>query len=626
MGEESPASAPMGAVFLSYASQDAEAAQKICEALRAAGIEVWFDKSELRGGEAWDRQIRKQIHDCALFVPVISAHSDARREGYFRREWKLATERTADMAEDVAFLLPVVIDSTPDATARVPDRFREVQWSRLPDGKASPPFIERVQRLLSPEQAHSPTTVRPATGPVSTAVPTSRQRVPETSVAVLPFVDLSEKHDQEYFADGIAEETLNQLARIPRLKVIGRTASFQFKGKADDLRKVGEALGAAYVLEGSVRRAGDRIRVTAQLVDSQDGTHRWSGTYDRTVADVLRMQDEIALGLARALQLEVSARPRVSPRTPEAYDSYLRGLHAREGYDQAAFEEAIADFRHSLELDSSFALAAEQLARALLDQAEWFFVPPRVGFEQARAAAITALRLDSKSALAHSVLASVRTWYDWDWAGAERESNAAIALATNDPTIKISAAEPRIADGRWADAARMLRELLSVDPLQASAHQELGWTYLRLGRLAEAEAALRRVLEISGSYSGGHHDLGIVLLLEGKTDAALIEMEKETPLGGRAAGMAVVYQALHRLNESDAELAKLESEHSDDMAMWIAEAHAFRDKKDFALSWLDRAYVQKDAWLWQVKGDPLFKKLHGDPRYKAFLRKMNLPE
>jgi hypothetical protein len=154
MGEESPkptTSTPTGAVFLSYASQDAEAAQRICAALRSVGVEVWFDQNELRGGDAWDRQIRKQIHDCALFVPVISARSDARREGYFRREWKLAVDRTADMAEDVTFLLPVVIDSTPDATARVPDRFREVQWSRLPDGQTSPAFIERVRRLLSPD-------------------------------------------------------------------------------------------------------------------------------------------------------------------------------------------------------------------------------------------------------------------------------------------------------------------------------------------------------------------------------------------------------------------------------------------------------------------------------------------
>lgn len=177
MGEESPkptASTPTGAVFLSYASHDAEAAQRICAALRSVGVEVWFDQSELRGGDVWDRQIRKQIHDCALFVPVISARSDARREGYFRREWKLAVDRTVDMAEDVAFLLPVVIDSTPDATARVPDRFREVQWSRLPDGQTSPAFIERVHRLLSPEVS---TATQPPVRTVSGAGPAIRKPV-----------------------------------------------------------------------------------------------------------------------------------------------------------------------------------------------------------------------------------------------------------------------------------------------------------------------------------------------------------------------------------------------------------------------------------------------------------------
>ena len=182
MGAESaePASTPTGAVFLSYASQDAEAAQRICAALRSAGIEVWFDQSELRGGDAWDRQIRKQIHNCALFVPVISAHSDARREGYFRREWKLAVDRTADMAEDVAFLLPVVIDSTPDATARVPDRFRDVQWSRLPDGQASPAFVEGVHRLLSPAPDQA-ATGHPTTLSVPDATLRARRPVPGPS-------------------------------------------------------------------------------------------------------------------------------------------------------------------------------------------------------------------------------------------------------------------------------------------------------------------------------------------------------------------------------------------------------------------------------------------------------------
>src|SRR5215472_11776137 len=154
----SQAMLPAGAVFISYASEDAAAAERIAAALGSTGVEVWFDKSELRGGDAWDRQIRKQIHECALFVPVISAHSDARQEGYFRREWRLAVERAGDMAEDVAFLVPVVIDNTKDAAARVPDRFREIQWSRAPDGNPPRAFVERLQRLLSGDAGRGPTT------------------------------------------------------------------------------------------------------------------------------------------------------------------------------------------------------------------------------------------------------------------------------------------------------------------------------------------------------------------------------------------------------------------------------------------------------------------------------------
>jgi len=199
-------------------------------------------------------------------------------------------------------------------------------------------------------------------------------------------------------------------------------------------------------------------------------------------------------------------------------------------------------------------------------------------------------------------------------------------LAPNDPTVLLFAAEEPLAVGRWDDAARLHLESLSSDPLLPSVYEESGWTYIRLGRFAEAESAFRRALEISPTYVEIHHDLGIALLLQRKPDAALREMEKETPIGGRSAGLAIVYHALHRAAEADAELRKLESEHSGDMAMWIAEVHAFRGEKDIALSWLDRAYAQKDIFLWLIKGDPLFRNLDGDPRFKAFLRKMNLPE
>jgi TolB-like protein len=679
MGGESvkPASTPTGAVFLSYASQDAEAAQKICDALRGAGVEVWFDKSELRGGDAWDRRIREQIHDCRLFIPVISANSERRDEGYFRREWALAADRTRDMAHKKAFLVPVVIDGTPERGSSVPDKFHELQWTRLPGGETPPAFVERVRRLLLPEAP----TARPAATAVTAASTPERAQsgsvletwrfrpalwaigvlltlalsylavdklwlskriaatangatpsatTPEKSIAVLPFVDLSEKHDQEYFADGMAEEILNLLVKVPDLKVVGRTSSFQFKGKTGDLRQIGTVLGAAYVVEGSVRRSGDHLRVTAQLIDTRDGTHRWSETYDRAGSDTLKIQEEIATGLVRALQLEVAGssflKGRVLPSNNEVYDTYLRGSHALNRFDQPGMDEAVAHFRHALVLDPLFVPAAEQLARTLCDQPSFGFVPPRVGFEQARVAANAALKLDARSAIAHAVLGCVAFWYDWDWPVAEEEVKTAMAQDPNDPFVLVTAADERIAIGHWLESLTLCKSALSRDPLLATVYESSAWALVALGRFSEAEGDLRRLLEISPTYGGAHRDLGIVMLMEGRPQEALAEVQKESPVGGQMAGLVLAYEALRRSHDADTELARLESEHGADMAMWIAEARAFRGQKDEAFRWLDKAYAQKDIGLWQIKGDPLLKNLESDPRYKAFLRKMNLPE
>jgi len=347
MGEGSPerVSTPAGAVFLSYASQDAEAARRICDALRAAGIEVWFDQSELRGGDAWDHKIRKQIHDCTIFIPVVSATTQGRTEGYFRLEWKLAVERTHLMSERVAFLVPVVIDDTSDAQADVPQAFRAFQWTRLPAGVASPAFVARISQLLSPNPPQAPTDGRLSTGlapssrrPTSSVAASRRSKlvplliavvallvvgyfaldkfvlskrtlasaiaslpgrseanpISERSIAVLPFVDMSEKHDQEYFSDGLSEEVLELLAKTPGLHVIARTSSFSFKAKSDDIPTIAKKLNVANILEGSVRKSGNRLRVTTQLIRASSAEHLWSETYDRDLKDVFAVQDEIA--------------------------------------------------------------------------------------------------------------------------------------------------------------------------------------------------------------------------------------------------------------------------------------------------------------------------------------------
>ena len=272
----------------------------------------------------------------------------------------------------------------------------------------------------------------------STPVLPTLSTIPEKSIAVLPFVDMSEKHDQEYFGDGMAEEILNLLVKIPEIKVIGRTSSFQFKGKTDDLRTICAALGAAYVVEGSVRRSGDHVRVTAQLIDTRDGAQRWSETYDRDVSDVLRVQDEIAASVVRALQLEVKSstgfKAQRTLRNSDAYYSYLRGLHATDRFDQGGLEESITHFRHALELDPSFVPAAESLARSLLELASWGFAPAETGFANARAAAEATIKLDSTSALGHACLGDVYTKL-LDWPATEPEIKTAVALAPNNPRV-----------------------------------------------------------------------------------------------------------------------------------------------------------------------------------------------
>jgi adenylate cyclase len=657
-----PASTPTGAVFLSYASQDAESANRICESLRAGGIDVWLDQSELRGGDAWDHKISDQIHSCRLFIPIISAHTERRDEGYFRREWSLAVDRTRDMVHKRTFLVPVVIDGTSERGAAVPDKFLEVQWTRLPGGAAPAEFVERIRLLLSPEPssalagavsassgsaaAKTPSKSVPpqspskptiwALGAVVVAglvyfvfqelllpkhgdVPSAAREtiagaaISDKSIAVLPFVDLSEKHDQEYFADGMAEEILNLLVKVPDLKVIGRTSSFQFKGKTEDLRKIGSTLGAASVVEGSVRRSGDHMRVTAQLIDTRDGTHRWSETYDRNADDAMKVQEQIATSLVRALELEVSPSIgfglRSKPQEREAYDIYLRGLHAADKFTLDGWEEAVADFRRVLQLDSSFVPAAEALTESLMLQAGFALVPEETGWQQVREAAEATLKLDPKSGIA-----------------AERELNSALVLAPNDPSVLVYAADERLIVGQWAQAVHFLDAARAVDPLRPSVYEWSCWVYPMLGRMTEAEKACRRALEISPTFVGGAYNLGLNLLVQGKAEDALTEMLKADDPADQLTGLALAYHALHRGKDAEEALARLAAEHAEDMPMAVADVYAFRGQNDQALQWLGTAFTRRDHNLVYLKSDLLLRNLAHDPHYKALLRKMNLPE
>jgi len=450
-----------------------------------------------------------------------------------------------------------------------------------------------------------------------------------TTIAVLPFVDLSEKKDQEYFADGMAEEILDLLATIPALKVVGRTSSFQFKGKNEDLRAIGTKLGVAYVVEGSVRKADGRIRVTAQLIDATTGVHRWSNTYDREVGGVLEVQDQIAAGLVRALQVtvgadELQARPHMPH--PDAYDVYLHGRHAFDRSDQDGFAEAADDFQQAIDIDSKYADAAAWLAVTKMLQPEWGYVPARVGFEQGREAAELALRLNPRLALAHVALGDMHVVYDWDWAGAEKELKEALALQPRHFLALVVYSELEASLGHWDDAVRLMNDSLAVDPLYPSSQFILGTTRYRSGHLMEAEAAMRRGLEISPAYASGHFLLALVLVARGELDAALTETKLETYEGAQMNALAIVYAAMSRKSEADAALAAITIKYGDRAAWFRALIHAARHENDQVFDCLDRAYALKDSNLYSIKGEPLLRNVENDPRYRVFLRKMNLPE
>jgi TolB-like protein/cytochrome c-type biogenesis protein CcmH/NrfG len=1067
------------AVFLSYASQDAAAAKRICEALRQAGVEVWFDQSELVGGDAWDAKIKKQIKDCALFVPIISANTQARAEGYFRREWKLAAERTHDMADHVAFLLPVVLDKTMDREAHVPAKFCEVQWTRLPGGETPPAFAERVKKLLggtelevhrprhverggggpppsrpwlvpviiigvaaglavaiwqpwrsgpqpaigvaplrdseiqraaalidfnkvdttvedfklaeqiiqesltrhptdpptvtlaawlenefiirgfdgtderltlarryseqaaklapeSPEAIAAlgfyylsagsdlpraeqllrraitldprepkyhrllgwtirawdrrgeriqlmeqaakifprdalvrydlamvrflgedydgaektldeaialepiPTAIRdrawlslwwhgdvagmkswldrmperfraddmtalacyveacvsgrpegalgllqgipgawlhdheevpknflmgdllllqgktelargefeaalaevkrartrdPANpnylqfelwslyrlghiaearselaalleaagktgfdphvgnfwfGPfqaalllgekakaldhLRTQVPTVPRRfarnalrvdprmapwrddpeikallaepventavapdlstkalatVDQKSVAVLAFANLSDDKGNEYFSDGISEELLNVLAKIPGLKVTARTSSFHFKGKDTPIPEIAAKLNVAYVVEGSVRKAGDKVRITAQLIKAADGFHVWSETFTRDLKDIFAVQDEIAGLIAKNLQLKLGDAPRAAKAVnPEAHQLYLQGKYFLNQYSHDNAQRATDLLQRAVELDSEFALAWVALSRAHSVRGGFADSLPEVdeSFVLARRAAERALVLEPDLAAAHLALAEVQIDHDFDWKGATGSLRRAQALAPTDASVIDTATRLAYAVGQTERAAELGGQAVALDPVNPAARIYYGFALADLRRFSEAETQFRRVIELNPNIPWGHAGVSFTFIHQGRFDEAAAEAVLETNEWSRLLTLALARWGQKKLPEADAALAQLIKGNADVAAFQVAEAYAFRHDNDRAFEWLERAYRQRDAGLAWSKSDIILESLHADPRWEAFLRKLGLAD
>jgi TolB-like protein/thioredoxin-like negative regulator of GroEL len=634
-------------VFLSYASADAQIATVVCSYLETHGLSCWFAPRDVRPGVQYADAIVGAINEAKALVLVLSGsavaspHVVREVERAASKHKPIITLRTdsAPLSRALEYFLSqsqwidVAALGMPAALLRLANAVKQgaPPLAESFDPKPLPTPVRRARMLAVVAVMTLAATIAVGWGAYHWSrphrdVPAATAAIADKSIAVLPFVDMSEKKDQEYFADGMAEEIIDLLVKIPGLKVTGRTSSFQFKRKTEDLRDIGTKLGVAYVLEGSVRKSGDRLRVTAQLIDSRNGTHLMSQTYDRDLDDVLKMQDEIAASLVRVLQIEVNGgaiASRPTLRNGEAYSLYLQGLHAKDRFDQEGIEQATGYFQRALELDPSFAPAAGGLADAYFLLGQFGYVSPDIAFEKARHSTELALKLDPNLAATHALLANIYLAYDWDWAAADREIRLALALAPNDADVLFMAAVQSQVMGHLTESLQLMNASLAQDPLNPSSYFVLSFIHARRGRLPEAEAALRRALEISPTFSRAHYFLSVILVNRAAAELALVEATKETEESARIAGLATVYFALGRKAESDLALAQLLASQPNH-PLEIAGAYAFRGETDQALEWLETAYAQKDPFLYGIKGDLRLKKLEGDPRFKAFLKKMNL--
>jgi TolB-like protein len=671
-----PVTEPSHAVFLSYASQDAEAAQRICEALRSAGVEVFLDQSELRGGDAWDHKIRHEIHDCALFIPIVSQHTQERLEGYFRHEWKLAIERTHHMAEQKPFLVPVVIDGTRDQEAFVPDAFRVVQWTRLPAGDTPPAFVERIKRLLSPELSPLSSVpgaapgIRPvraswrskpvliaivavvafaalayfvadkfwiskhqASPPTPPATPVVAQAAfapPPHSIAVLPFVNMSGDNEQEYFSDGLTEELLNSLARINELQVSARTSSFSFKGEKVDLGTIARKLNVGAILEGSVRRSGNTIRITAQLNNAVTGFHLWSQTYDRDLKDVLKLQTEIANAVASALRVtllgDVVAKIELGgTRIPAAFDAFLRAAQAGDsGHGEKDMQAAIDSYTEAIHLDPNYALAFGGRSLATSYYAANIAGGPK-GFVRAQADARKAIALAPDLAEGHLALAVYLNWGAFDFVGANKEYERAAVLAPGSARVLRYYASFSAEMGHTKQSLAAVRRAVVLDPLNPRSYSQLGDVLFRARLYEEALAAYANALARDSGLPVVLAHRGVVYYVLGDFQAARTLCEIKPDIYQSQECLAVTYNKLGRRSAAEAVIKKMIASAGDDSAMQYVAIYAQWGDNLKALDWLETAKRLRDSGLADLRAYPLLDPLRQEPRFQAIERELKFP-
>jgi TolB-like protein/Tfp pilus assembly protein PilF len=675
----------VGQVFVSHASADTAIAEEVCAALERAGVRCWIAPRDVMPGALYADAIVRAISNAKVVVLLLSENAVAsphvgkeiERSTSKRRpivalridaapltpafEYFLSESQWIDaQATGLATALPRLIEAlrqilAPDAPtaprnaengANVPHPgpYRtEEPTERGKTQRANAAAASRISRRLIAAIAilaagllyvlADKFWLRSNTGAISTPAPTA-SAVADNSIAVLPFTDMSEKKDQEYFSDGLSEELIDLLTKIPQLRVPARTSSFYFKNRPEDIPTIAKKLLVAHVLEGSVRKSGDRLRVTAQLIRADNGYHLWSETYDRKLDDVFKVQDEIANAVVGALKLKLLAAPVVADRqtsNPEAYNQYLIGRHLLSGGENWALDRtAIEPLRKALELDPGYVQAWAALADATFFAAEGSSASVAELVAERRKAedlANKAIALGPDLAAGYGERGFIRAWGSWDFQGAGEDFKRALALEPEDSNvIEQYAAAVLMPLGRLDEAIPFAEKVVKADPLNSHAWRRLGALQYMRGDYEAAVPSFQRSLEISPEQSNTAAFLSYDYLLLKKPELALSMAQRSTVELFRHQASALAEHDLGHAREAQKSLDEILAKDATEGAYQIAEVYAWFGNKDQAFGWLDRAYLQHDGGLTLLKVDPLLRVLRPDPRYNVLLSKLKLQD
>jgi TolB-like protein/Flp pilus assembly protein TadD len=645
--------------FLSYASADTEVAKQVCARLEAFGLRIWMAPRDVPAGAHYADALVRAINASRSLLLILSVNSVD--SAHVSKEVERASSKRKP-------IVAIRLDAAP-LTLAFEYFLSESQWVDARDGldAALPRLIDDLRQLVT--GARSSTGAR-AERPIPAVPATAHTRMPvlalaagalaavlvggwwlgnsrgwwarsasatpiapvaaatANSVAVLPFTDLSEKKDQEYFSDGLSDELIDLLGKIPNLRVPARTSSFYFKNKPSTLSEIGKVLNVSHVLEGSVRKSGTALRISAELVNVADDTRVWSETYDRTLDDVFKVQDDIAGAVVSALKVTMLGDVKARAAPTNNSDAHLAYLRALEWFRDTggSYEDAVADLKKAVELDPSFADAWVALGRVYVSG---FVGDGRGTYESARREAVDALQralaLNPQLATAHSTLAEIYYQMDWTPAPARVELERALAINPKEPLAVWLKGYIANSEGRFDEAIAMHNESRDIDPLQADNYRQIGNADYRAGRLDAGIAVLTDALKRIPAASTMHYRLGLLLLAQRKPEAALAEFSLEQQPDFHLLGPPLALDRLGRKAEADKILAQALTRDTvvNGAAYQLAIIYANRGDTDRAFQWLERGAQQRDAGMLWMKYDPLLRPLSHDPRFKTILAKMH---